>query len=122
MNFPMPVTGKAWQRQIREQQAALPDPLLAEKQVLAASLKNATVREVDYQTAKEFIVRYEWLKSMVRPTSASGCTSGSIWRVLSVSVARRARRVPPQFAAQNMPTWSRLFAVGRVRLGQTHRA
>jgi len=64
MNYPMPVTGKAWQRQIREQQAALPDPLLAEKQVLAASLKNATVREVDYQTAKEFIVRYEWLKSM----------------------------------------------------------
>jgi hypothetical protein len=54
MNYPIPVTGKAWQRQIREQEAAL-DPLLAEKQALAVDLKNATVREIDYQTAKEFI-------------------------------------------------------------------
>ena len=63
MNYPIPVTGKAWQRQIREREAAS-DPLFAEKQALAANLMDATVREIDYQTAKEFIVRYEWLKNM----------------------------------------------------------
>jgi hypothetical protein len=63
MNYPIPVTGKAWQRQIREREAAS-DPLFAEKQALARDLKTATVREIDYQTAKEFIVRYEWLKNM----------------------------------------------------------
>jgi hypothetical protein len=64
MTFPMPVTGKAHQRKIRESQALLPDPLLAEKRALAVSFKNATVREIPYQTAKEFIVLYEWLGNM----------------------------------------------------------
>jgi hypothetical protein len=64
MNLPIPVTGKAWQRQIREKQAALPDPQREEKLALAKSLKNATVREVDYQTAKALIEQYEWLGNM----------------------------------------------------------
>lgn len=64
MNFPMPVRGKAHQRKIRESQAQLPDPLLAEKQALAASFSNASVREVDYQTAKALIEQYEWLGYM----------------------------------------------------------
>jgi hypothetical protein len=64
MNLPIPVTGKAWQRQIRDKQAALPDPQREEKLALAKSLKNATVREVDYQTAKALIEQYEWLGNM----------------------------------------------------------
>jgi hypothetical protein len=64
MNYPIPVTGKAWQRKIREAQALLPDPLLAEKQALAVSFENATVREIDYQTAKALIVQCEWLGNM----------------------------------------------------------
>jgi hypothetical protein len=64
MNFPIPVRGKAHQRKIRESQAQLPDPLLAEKQALASSLSNADVREVDYQTAKALIEQYEWLGNM----------------------------------------------------------
>jgi hypothetical protein len=39
----------------------MPDPLLAEKQALAANLSNAEVREIPYQTAKKFIVEHEWL-------------------------------------------------------------
>jgi len=64
MNFPMPVRDKAYQRKIREAQAKLPDPLLAEKQALAMSFSNASVREIDYQTAKALIVQCEWLGNM----------------------------------------------------------
>jgi hypothetical protein len=64
MNYPIPVTGKAWQRQIRDKQAALPDPQREEKLALAVSLKNATVREVSYKTAKALIEQYEWLGNM----------------------------------------------------------
>jgi len=64
MNFPIPVSDKAHQRKIRESHATLPDPLLAEKQALSSSLSNATVREVDYHTAKGLIEQYEWLGNM----------------------------------------------------------
>jgi hypothetical protein len=64
MNFPIPVRGKAHQRKIRESHAALPDPLLTEKQDLASSLSNATVTEIDYKTAKGVIKQYEWLGNM----------------------------------------------------------
>src|SRR5271165_1061704 len=64
MNFPIPVSGKARQRKIRENHANQPDPLLAEKQSLATSLSNASVQEVDYHTAKTLIEQYEWLGNM----------------------------------------------------------
>jgi hypothetical protein len=64
LNEPIVVTGKAWQRKIRESHAALQDPLLAEKQALAVSLSNATVEEIDYKTAKALIEQYEWLGNM----------------------------------------------------------
>lgn len=55
---------KAHQRLIREGLAFEPDPLLDEKRSLAASLRNAWVRETDYETAKRIILQYEWLRSM----------------------------------------------------------
>jgi hypothetical protein len=62
--LPIPVTGKAHQRKIRERHANVADPLLAEKIALASSFSNATVKEVDYQTAKSLIEQYEWLGNM----------------------------------------------------------
>src|SRR5437868_4197316 len=56
--------GKAHQRLIRDQQALSADPLIAEKMVLAASFTDASVREIDYKTAKSLIQRYEWLGNM----------------------------------------------------------
>jgi hypothetical protein len=52
------------QRVIREQAALTPDPDEDEKREAAASFDNASVEEIDYQTAKEFILRYEWLGNM----------------------------------------------------------
>jgi hypothetical protein len=63
MNQPIPVSGKAWQRKIREKHAAA-DPFLSEKQHLASSLSSATVREIEYKTAKNLIEQYEWLGNM----------------------------------------------------------
>jgi len=54
----------AHQKLIRESHALEFDPLIAEKRALAVSLKNASVREIDNATAKEVILKYEWLKSM----------------------------------------------------------
>lgn len=53
---------KAHQRLIRERLAL--EPLIDEKTALAASLRNAWVREIDHETAKTIILRYEWLKTM----------------------------------------------------------
>ena len=53
---------KAHQRTIREQ--APPEPDEDVKRELARSFEHATVREVDYQTAKPHILRYEWLGTM----------------------------------------------------------
>jgi hypothetical protein len=54
---------KAWQRQIREQHA-LTEPLTEEKRILTMSFAYASVREIDYQTAKSVITQYEWLGTM----------------------------------------------------------
>lgn len=56
--------GKAHQRLIRERCALEPDPLIEEKKALAVSLRNAWVREIDHETAKSIILRYEWLQTM----------------------------------------------------------
>jgi hypothetical protein len=55
---------KAHQRIIREKHALEVDPLIDEKRALAQSLSNATVREIDRSTAKEVILKYEWLGTM----------------------------------------------------------
>jgi hypothetical protein len=55
---------KAHQRLIREQHALEKDPLIEEKKALASSLKNAVVREIDRETAKQIILKYEWLRNM----------------------------------------------------------
>lgn len=53
---------KCHQRIIRE--TAPPEPDEEIKRELARDFTHASVREVDYATAKELIVRYEWLRSM----------------------------------------------------------
>jgi hypothetical protein len=53
---------KAYQRTIRE--TAVPEPDEVIKRELAKDFSHASVREVDYATAKELILRYEWLRSM----------------------------------------------------------
>jgi hypothetical protein len=49
---------------IREQHALEADPLIEEKMLLAMSLKNAVVRQIDRETAKTIILKYEWLGTM----------------------------------------------------------
>lgn len=58
---PTQFPAKAHQRLIRERHAQEPDPRIEEKLALAASLKNAWVREIDRKTAEEIILKYEWL-------------------------------------------------------------
>jgi hypothetical protein len=48
----------AWQRQIRDKYVAL------EPHEVPADLSTASVREIDYQTAKTIILKYEWLGNM----------------------------------------------------------
>jgi hypothetical protein len=59
-----PANGKAFQRVIRERMAEQPDPLLAEKMALAADFKNATVREISLQDARNVIVGHEFLGNL----------------------------------------------------------
>jgi hypothetical protein len=61
---PLQYSQKAHQRLIREQHAEEPDPLIEEKMLLARSLKNAWVREIDRETAKTIILKYEWLRNV----------------------------------------------------------
>ena len=53
---------KCFQRIIREQ--AAPEPNEHIKRELARSFSNATIREIDYETAKPLVMQYEWLHSM----------------------------------------------------------
>ena len=70
---PLPVveTGKAHQRLVREQRAKLPDPLREEKKKLAVDFKNATVKEISYDTAKNVILANEYLGTM--PGGVTSC-------------------------------------------------
>lgn len=67
---------KAHQRLIRERHALEPDPLIEEKLTLAASLKNAWVREIDRKAAEEIILKYEWLGNMGTADSYFGLYFG----------------------------------------------
>lgn len=57
-------TGKAYQRIVRERLSHLPEPDIEEKKRLAASLKNATIREISYRDARAVLLQSEWLASM----------------------------------------------------------
>jgi hypothetical protein len=59
-----PSNGKAHQRLIREQMATQPEGDLDEKKRLATDFKNATVREITYDEAKNVIMANEWLGNM----------------------------------------------------------
>jgi hypothetical protein len=67
---------KAHQRLIRERHAIEPDSLIEEKRALAASLKNAWVREISKSAAKEIILKYEWLGNMGTSDYAFGLYFG----------------------------------------------
>lgn len=63
---PLPIakTGKAHQRLVREHRAKLPDPLLEEKQKVAADFTHARVEQISYDTAKNVVLANEYLGSM----------------------------------------------------------
>jgi hypothetical protein len=55
---------KCWQRTIREEAALTPEPDEALKREAAASMANASVREITRSDAEAIIVRYEWLGNL----------------------------------------------------------
>ena len=59
-----PANGKAFQRVIRERMAEQPDPLIAEKVALAADFKNAIVREISLEDARNVLVGHEYLGTL----------------------------------------------------------
>jgi hypothetical protein len=59
-----PSNGKCHQRVIRERMAGQPEPDLEEKRRLAADFKNAVVREISYEEARNVILANEWLGSL----------------------------------------------------------
>ncbi|MGA2924354.1 MAG: hypothetical protein ABSE28_24925 [Candidatus Sulfotelmatobacter sp.] len=59
-----PSNGKCHQRVIREHMAQQPEADIAEKQRLASDFKNAVVREISYDEAKNLILANEYLASM----------------------------------------------------------
>jgi hypothetical protein len=59
-----PSNGKCHQRVIRERMAQQPEPDLEEKRRLATDFKNAVVREISYEEAKNLILANEWLGNM----------------------------------------------------------
>jgi hypothetical protein len=64
-DFKQPTSnGKAHQRLIREHLATQPEADLEAKMRLAADFKNATVREISYDEAKNVITANEWLGNL----------------------------------------------------------
>ena len=53
---------KCHQRIIRE--TSVPEPDEEIKRALAQDFSNASVREIDYETAKPLVMQFEWLHSM----------------------------------------------------------
>jgi len=62
---------KAWQRQIRERYVG------EEPHAVPADFSTATVREIDYETAKSIILKYEWLGNMGTTVRAFGLFFGN---------------------------------------------
>ncbi len=56
--------GKAFQRVIRERLAEQPDSLLSEKMALAADFKNASVREISLEDARNVLMGHEYLGTL----------------------------------------------------------
>jgi hypothetical protein len=54
----------AYQRIVREEQARKPSLFIEKKRSLAAGLNNASVKEIDFDTAQRIIKTYEWLGNM----------------------------------------------------------
>jgi hypothetical protein len=71
-----PANGKAFQRVIRERMAERPDPLLGEKNVLAADFKNAIVREISLEDARNVLVGHEYLGTLGSAEFAYGLFFG----------------------------------------------
>jgi len=71
-----PLNGKCHQRLIREQMALQPEADIAEKRRLAADFKNAVVREISYEEARNLIVANEYLASMGTTEFAFGLFFG----------------------------------------------
>jgi ParB-like nuclease domain len=59
-----PSTGMCHQRVVREMMAKLPDDDIEEKRRLASNLKNAIVREISFNEAKQVILANEYLAKM----------------------------------------------------------
>ena len=71
-----PANGKCHQRVIREHMAEQPEAEIAEKRKLAADFKNAVVREISYEEAKNLIIAVEYLASMGTTEFAYGLFVG----------------------------------------------
>jgi len=71
-----PSNGKCHQRVIREHMAEQPEAYLKEKQRLAADFKNAVVREISYDEARNLILGNEWLGNMGTTEFAFGLFFG----------------------------------------------
>jgi hypothetical protein len=71
-----PANGKAYQRVIRERMAEQPEPDLEDKRRLAADFKNAVVREISFDEAKNLILANEWLGTMGTTEFAYGLFFG----------------------------------------------
>ncbi|HWY55873.1 MAG TPA: hypothetical protein VNZ03_15505 [Terriglobales bacterium] len=71
-----PANGKAFQRVIRERMAEQPDPLFAEKKALASDFKNASVREISLEDARNVIVGHEYLGTLGSAEFAYGLFFG----------------------------------------------
>jgi hypothetical protein len=72
----LPSNGKAHQRLIREHMAQQPEPDIKEKRRLAADFKNASVREISYNEAKNVIMANEWLGNLGTTEWAFGLYCG----------------------------------------------
>jgi hypothetical protein len=68
--------GKCHQRVIRERMAEEPEPDLEEKRRLAADFKNAVVREISYDEARNVILANEWLGNLGTTEHAYGIFFG----------------------------------------------
>jgi hypothetical protein len=72
----LPSNGKSHQRVIREHMAEQPEADIAEKRRVATDFKNAVVREISYDEAKNLILGNEWLGSMGTTEFAFGLFFG----------------------------------------------
>ena len=102
-----PSNGKCHQRLIREHMAAQPEPDLEEKRTLAADFKNAVVREISYDEAKNLILANEWLGNSAVLNMRTGCSLDSILRASFASDVQRVQTSPPPSAVPRTRTKSR---------------